>query len=146
MDKTTIINTIISFAISLPVWAIVGFLLSRMVKNRDDFEKGFEKTLSNLNRSVADFNRKLTVVEKDLEYAHLITKTVSDMVERTSKNQHDLNNLYAKLRDSQAYAEKLEKLLRERTHWTNGCFSVLGSTMVKLHGAKGEMKFEKMPT
>jgi len=94
-------STVLAFisAFVAALLALLSFFATRLVKGRDGFEKQTQKEFSDIKLSIAELDKRLAVMAKDLEHVATLAPVLTDLVERVSKMKSDLEHGFKRLRD-----------------------------------------------
>lgn len=90
---------IIALYSSIPVWVIIGYLLLRTIKKRDQFENDCMKRFKEIQTILTILDKNIAIMSKDMEHAVNLTKTVGDLTERVTKFKYDMDNYFKRVRD-----------------------------------------------
>ena len=94
-----ITQLLISLAAGVPVWGVMFYFFTRMIRSRDDTEKDIRRSISNIEINLNDLHTSLLLLKKDFEYARSITATIESLVNRVDKNSSDINEAFKRQRN-----------------------------------------------
>ena len=97
------------------------------------------------HKTVVDIDKKLSLIERDVEVSRLLIQSLNDITARLSKNSYDIDNCFDKIRSCTNKNTELEALVRSRTHYLTNCLQNVAGKLILLHGEEGEIKFPDMP-
>lgn len=146
---------LIALAMSIPVWSVVLYFITRMIKKRDIWEKEFAlelkenmgkilEKIDELRKETWQNNKKLALLEQDLSYAKLITNTVSEIANRMGKNEDDINKTYSRIRDCERVGSENDRKIKVRSTWIAYSFRKLVDTYNARY-KENQVSIEPMP-
>jgi len=91
MKNVDIIQSIVNLILTVPLWAAIGYFLSRNNAKRDKFEDNASQLLHSLDK-------RLAIIEKENEFNKILYRNVLDISEALNKTNKDVNLFYARLK------------------------------------------------
>ena len=143
------LEQILMLGMNIPIWGIILFFFSRMIKKRDAAEEEFKEDFKELSKLCTDLETKFAVAQAGHNNcpSKSLMQTITNINEDVITNKKDLNECFKNVRENKTEFLKVNETVfiqRKRAHYFANQFQRL-QLFISKKFPEDSFEFDSMP-